>query len=269
VKYLNYVRTQLRTDPETEKINLDAAIEACEFSEDQSEFFKKMFFRTPFHGSGSITETGFPPHLDVWFNHPDLRKYLHEVSLRIHETQTPQRATKDFTSSVEAAWSFHLTEGFPAELSGSLERFRRDHPDPNKVSFLIMRFGKTHAHLEIHSAVDDVLKQVGMSALRADQKQYHDDLFYNIMTYLHGCGSGIAVFERLEEENFNPNVSLEVGYMLALKKPVCLLKDQTLKTLPADLIGRIYKQFDPQSPSQTITSELLAWLKDKGFYKDE
>jgi hypothetical protein len=193
VKYLNYVRTLLRSDPETEKINMEAAIKACEFSAHQSAFFHKMFFRTPFHGSGSITETGFPPHLEDWFNHPDLRKYLHEVALRIHDSQTPQGATKTFISSAEPAWSVHLDDDFPAELSGSLERFRIDHPDPSKVSFLIMRFGKTPAHLEIHSAVDDVLKQVGMAALRADQKaisrrfvlQYYDVFAW---VWLWHCG---------------------------------------------------------------------------------
>ena len=31
------------------------------------------------------------------------------------------------------------------------------------------------------------------------------------------------MFERLESERYNPNVALEVGYMMALGKPVCLL----------------------------------------------
>lgn len=82
---------------------------------------------------------------------------------------------------------------------------------------------------------------------------------------MHGCGSGIAVFERLEEENFNPNVAFEVGYMLAMKKPVCLLKDRTLTTLHADLMGKIYKEFDPQNPSKTIPAVLSRWLADKGL----
>lgn len=107
------------------------------------------------------------------------------------------------------------------------------------------------------------MKSAGITAVRADDKQYHDDLLQNIQTYIYGCGFGIAVFERIEEENFNPNVSLEVGYMLALRKPVCLLKDKTLRTLHADLIGKLYRVFDPQDPLKTISSELSKWMKDK------
>ena len=40
-------------------------------------------------------------------------------------------------------------------------------------------------------------------------KEYHEDLLPNILIYLHGCGMGVAVFERIEAEDFDPNVSLE------------------------------------------------------------
>jgi nucleoside 2-deoxyribosyltransferase len=73
----------------------------------------------------------------------------------------------------------------------------------------------------------------------------------------------VAVFERIEADEFNPNVSFEVGYMKALNKPVCLLKDKTMRTLPTDLLGELYKSFDPQDPHGSIPGELEKWLKDK------
>ena len=86
-----------------------------------------------------------------------------------------------------------------------------------------------------------------------------------MLTYIIGCGFGIAVFERLEQDEFNPNVSLEVGWMYGLGKSVCLLKDKTLTTLPhADLVGKLYRQFDPQNPKGTIPQVLSKWLNDKG-----
>ena len=85
------------------------------------------------------------------------------------------------------------------------------------------------------------------------------------MTYIYGCGMGIAVFERIESDDFNLNVSLEVGYMMAMKRPVCLLKDRTLRALPSDLVGRLYKPFDLQDPSKSIPPVLRQWLKDKGL----
>lgn len=129
----------------------------------------------------------------------------------------------------------------------------------------MMRFGKTKLHDEITTAIRSTLAPFGIEGVRADDKQYHDDLFPNITTYLHGCGFGIAVFERIESDDFNPNVSLEVGYMLAMRKSVCLLKDQTLKTLHADLVGKLYSPFDTLEITHTIEVQLSKWLSDKAL----
>ncbi len=153
----------------------------------------------------------------------------------------------------------------PVEIHNSLQKFKMDYPEPNKVAFLIMRFKETRVHLEIEEAIRDGLKRHGIDALRADVKHYHDDLYHNILTYMHGCGFGVAVFERIEEEVFNPNISLEVGYMLALQKPICILKDRTLKTLYTDLMGKLYKAFDPMRASETLDAALTDWLRDKAL----
>jgi nucleoside 2-deoxyribosyltransferase len=157
----------------------------------------------------------------------------------------------------------------PAELSESIERFRKDHPTPQKVAFIMMRFGRTKAHHEIVTSLRDELALHGIKAVRADDKDYHDDLFSNILTFIYGCSFGIAVFERIEEEEFNPNVALEVGYLMALRKPVLLLKDRTLKNLTTDLIGKLYKTFDPQIISESLGPQIQRWLKDKGIIKSE
>ena len=151
----------------------------------------------------------------------------------------------------------------PVGIEESLARFRQEHPVPSKVAFIMMQFGKTPAHTAIVEAIKGALEPHGIVGLRADDKQYHDDLFPNVMTYIYGCGFGIAVFERLEAEEFNPNVALEVGYMFGLHKHVCLLKDRTLRTLHADLIGKLYKEFDPQDPTGTIPPKVSEWLSDK------
>jgi len=162
---------------------------------------------------------------------------------------------------IEAA----LESPFPTELAESLKQFRKDHPEPSKCAFIMMRFGTTKAHSEIAQSIRDSLGAHGIKALRADDKDYHDDLFWNILTYIYGCNFGVAVFERIEQEEFNPNISLEVGYMMALRKPVLLLKDRTLKNLNTDLIGKLYKVFDPQDISKSIAPQLQRWLKDKNI----
>lgn len=157
----------------------------------------------------------------------------------------------------------------PVEIQDSLEHFRRDYPDAAKVAFIMMKFGQTQAHKNIVDAVRAALKPHGIVGVRADDKHYHDDLYYNIMTYIFGCGLGVSVFERIEAEEFNPNVAFEVGYMAALRKPVCLLKDKTLKALQTDLIGKLYRPFDPQDPMKTIVPELTKWMQDKGIIRQE
>lgn len=149
------------------------------------------------------------------------------------------------------------------EIAESLEKFKQEHLNYESNAFIMMQFGKTKSHAAIVDSIRSTLKKFGLNGLRADDKEYHDDLFGNVLTYIYGCRFGIAVFERLEDDVFNPNVSLEVGYMRALRKPVCFLKDKTLKELQTDLVGKLYKSFDPQAPLETIPSELEKWLRDK------
>jgi hypothetical protein len=151
----------------------------------------------------------------------------------------------------------------PAEIRESLRLFRHDHRDATKTAFIMMQFGKTPAHKKIVKGICGVLDDFGITAVRADGKEYSSDLFPNILTYLYGCAFGIAVFERIEAEKFNPNVALEVGYMMALGKPVCLLKDKTLEKLHTDLMGKLYREFDPQDPTPTIAATLEEWARDK------
>lgn len=158
-------------------------------------------------------------------------------------------------------------EEAPLHIRDSLQRFRRDHPDPDAVAFILMQFGTTKVHEGITQAIRDELADHRIIGVRADDKEYHEDLYYNVLTYLHGCRFGVAVFERIEENTFNPNVALEVGYMFASIKPVCLLKDRTLTSLHADLVGKMYREFDPLDPAGTIRPQLAKWLIDRELSK--
>lgn len=178
---------------------------------------------------------------------------------RWYECKVVFRIPREMVTAENAA------QGVPLEIKESLENFRRDHPDPGKVAMVIMRFGESKAHENILDGLKYALNSHGIIAIRADEKQYHDDLFSNVATYMHGCGFAIAVYERIEEDTFNPNISMEVGYLMALRKPVCILKDRTLKTLHSDIMGKLYRQFDPHDPGGSIPSELAQWIKDKNL----
>jgi len=154
-------------------------------------------------------------------------------------------------------------EIIPIEIRESLEAFKKDHPDPDKIGFIMMKFKDTPAHQKILETIKSTLVEYGLEGVRSDDHEYHKDLFYNVETYMQGSRFGIAVFDRIEEEEFSPNVSLEVGYMMALGKDVCLLKDKNLETLHADLLGKLYKPFDTQDAGRTIPNQLQKWLSDK------
>lgn len=156
--------------------------------------------------------------------------------------------------------SNQTTPILPPEIQASLKLFRSNHPNTLKTAFIMMSFDKTPEHIEIASAIKQTLAASGITGLRADDREYHPDLFSNILTYMHGCDFGIAVFDSLSVKMHNPNVSLEVGYMLALGKRVCFLKDKTLNSLPVDLIGKLYRDFDPGNITETIQPTLSRWL---------
>lgn len=151
------------------------------------------------------------------------------------------------------------------EIASGLEKIRQDYPVGTKIAFIIMKFGNTSIHQQMIQDIKDVLKKHGIVGLRADDKEYLDDLFLNVKVYMHTCDFGIAIYERIISDDFNPNVSLEVGYLLGMKKPVMLLKDKTLKALNTDLTGKLYKEFDTTNVKDSITKSIEKWLSDKGY----
>jgi hypothetical protein len=165
--------------------------------------------------------------------------------------------TTDEADEVERA------EDAPLHIRDSLRLFREDHPDPATVAFILMQFRDALPHQQIVQAVKEGLAEHGITGVRADDREYHEDLFPNVLTYMHGCGMGVAVFEQIEAQSFNPNVALEYGYMYAMRKPLCLLKDRNLTTLHSDLVGKLYREFDSYDPAGTIPPNLSKWLNDR------
>lgn len=198
--------------------------------------------------------------------------FSYAVGLPEAEVETlVQQVTKEYLASimqVHGKPGRQLSEESASdpELASGLETFRRDH-EGKKTAFIMMQFATTKAHGEVVASLRAALAPHGIVGLRADDKQYMDDLFPNVKVYMHGCDFGVAVFERITADDFNPNVSLEVGYMIGMRKDVLLLKDSTLKTLPTDLTGRLYREFDTQDIPSTVPKVTEKWLRDKGLIK--
>lgn len=153
-------------------------------------------------------------------------------------------------------------ESAPYEIRPYLLQLLQDYPEYDKNCFLVMSFDSTPAHDKIVKTITEVMGERGFSVIRADQRSYADDLWSNVQTCIYGSKIAIAVFERVTSESFNPNVSYEVGYIHALKKHACLLKEKTLPTLHTDIAGKLYQEFDIMYP-ESLSSAINAWLKDK------
>lgn len=142
-----------------------------------------------------------------------------------------------------------------------------DYPKASSNVFIMMRFRDTDQHRELLAALRDALAYYGLNGLRADDKNYADSLWTNVKSYMDACDSGLAVFEEIEDDDFNPNVSIELGYMLAFKKPVLLLKERHLKSIPSDVVGNLYKTFDYFKIATSVRPSVLQWLGDIGIAK--
>ena len=133
--------------------------------------------------------------------------------------------------------------------------------------FLMVRFSETEMHDEISRAISATLEEYGLRLRRADWRQIRDELWANVCYYMDTAKYGIAVFEEIEGRPTSPNVSLELGYMLAKGKRCLLLKERHVKILQADLAGHLCREFDGERIKETVGTEVRAWLRDLGIAK--
>lgn len=145
-------------------------------------------------------------------------------------------------------------------LEPYLRAFLEDHPEPSRNVFIMMRFGATAQMKQIHDAIVAGLADHGMNAVRADDRDYTGELWSNIEVYLTGCAYGIAVFEDIEQRDYNPNVSLELGYLMGRGKRTLLLKEKRLPNMPSDVVHRLYKEFDGYDIEKSVKREVGTWI---------
>jgi nucleoside 2-deoxyribosyltransferase len=81
---------------------------------------------------------------------------------------------------------------------------------------------------------------------------------------MSGCKYGVAVLENILQDEFDPNVALEYGFMRALGKPTLLLKEKRMGPR-ADIIGTLLEQFDIFNIEMTIGDAINRWADDCGI----
>jgi protein-tyrosine-phosphatase len=136
---------------------------------------------------------------------------------------------------------------------------------PASNVFLMTRFANTAQHNAISNTVAQAVRAFGLEFIRADDLDLPgEDLWQKVVSCMQACEYGIAVYETIDKREFNPNVSLELGYMLALGRQCLLLKEKRLPTLPADLSGRLYREFDLKKIQASVLGQVANWLQQVG-----
>ena len=125
--------------------------------------------------------------------------------------------------------------------------------------FFMTRSQKTEQYTEIVDAISFVLAEYSLNLIIADSKQYQNELWANVKSCIDASYYGIAVFEQIDKLDINPNVSLELGYMLAQGKKCLLLKEKRFQALQTDLVGHLYKTFDSHHIKETVILAVRNW----------
>lgn len=152
----------------------------------------------------------------------------------------------------------------PPELGPGLAEYLKTHPFDRNV------FGMTRYPSEDEGLSDpvgpaliiakEVCSEHGLEFHLASDKAISDDLWTNVAGHMWASRYGIAFFEDRADEGLNPNLNIEVGSMLMTGRRCALLKDKSIKKMPTDLVGKIYKPVD-LSVSETVRHVLHEWIR--------
>jgi Predicted nucleotide-binding protein containing TIR-like domain/haloacid dehalogenase-like hydrolase len=156
-------------------------------------------------------------------------------------------------------------------LEESLTRLHAESAYEKNV-FIMTPFRNEARYRETVKCIRNALQKFELQGWVAADLDLHDQLWGNVETFLVGCRAGIAILTHDDVQGgnrtspltiFNPNVLLELGYLLSHRKPILILKDKTVPKLPTDLGGFIYADFDLENAAHSIFSAVDRWVTNR------
>ena len=124
-----------------------------------------------------------------------------------------------------------------------------------------MKNRESHVNEQLIRAIKKVASQEGHCIVLAKDHRLTDDL-YNPIACLLSCAKGLAVFDEPEDgQVFNPNVAYELGMMHLLGRDCGVLKHVSHKVLHADILMKLYHQYDTPEEAIDVVRE---WLRSPG-----
>lgn len=115
-------------------------------------------------------------------------------------------------------------------------------------------------HVRLTEIIEHVvtsLRDNGYHPRIASEKRppYHQGLWDNVEAYLFCCRSGVAIVENKCQNEFNPNVAMEWGWLRAMNKKVLYLIEEDFKHI-ADTAGLLYGKFSWDNPQPGIVEAI-------------
>lgn len=135
----------------------------------------------------------------------------------------------------------------------------------DKNVFIMIRYGKGDEYRRIENTIKETLKRYKFTGALARDRTFQDQLWDQIRFCMEFSRYGIAVFEENPEHpEFNPNVFVELGFMMGLGRKILILKERELRPLPSDLLGHLYVPFSRDTLESDIDAAVTKWLFDIG-----
>lgn len=159
---------------------------------------------------------------------------------------------------------FFIPPGYE-HLTENCQNFLKDNPDFSKNVFIMMKFDNNNQKLKsVEKEIRSILTEKGFNPLRADDKVFprDRDLWDNVCVYMLCCKQGIAVLENNSKLEYNPNVSIEYGFMRALNKRALLLADSKFPKDRSDIVGKLRSTFNIEKPETSIRIPLEKWINE-------
>lgn len=153
----------------------------------------------------------------------------------------------------------------PPGLLPTLQTFLDGHPFDRNV-FGMTRFPDDDEDdpdpvNEALVAVRNVCAAHGLEFHLASDRAMSDDLWTNVTAHMWASRYGVAFFEDRRGRGINYNLTIEVGGMLVTGRRCALLKDTSIRRMPTDLVGMIYKPVN-LADTDAVTATTHAWIRD-------
>jgi len=142
-----------------------------------------------------------------------------------------------------------------------IKEFLKKYPFDQNV-FIMIRYANQSANLieQITMKIKTIdIDGRNLYPIVAKDYKITDDL-NNPVACLLCCRYGIAVFDSaLANPEFNPNVAYELAIMHFLKRQCLILKESSIKTMPADILHKLYEPFSSVSEAG---EKVARWLTE-------